>query len=203
MTSAANRNYTIRKEENKLIFTAPAFTDGPDSVLHSGIYNREFTSALAAASVAGLVYVSVAMNINNTLVRSLVFLLFFAGGFPFFRKFIFREGLMEVVFDTACGEAMIYKSRITKRLKETIGLSSINDISIESRKREVENPEAVEFVKKISLQHGTVIPGFGQEKVLFLLKLHLSDGSERIIYADNTMHDMFSAYDEIKGFLKI
>lgn len=203
MNSAENRNYTIKKEEDKLIFTTPAFTADIESVLHSGIYNREFTSVLASAAVAGIAYVIAAINIDNTLVRSLVFLLIFAGGFPFFRKFIFKGSLMEVVFNTAVGEAKIYTTWIKKKLKETIAISSLKDISIESRKREVENPEAVKFVEKISLQHGTVIPGFGQETVLFLLKLHLVDGTERTIYSDNVMQDVISAHDEIKKFLKI
>ncbi len=203
MKSAADKNYTISKEQDKLIFATPSYKVGPDSVLHSGIYNREFSSVLASAAVAGIVYVLVAMNTGNTIVRSLVFLLTFSGGFPFFRKFVFKESLMEVVFNTAAGEAKIYTSWITKRLKETISIKNIQNISIESRKQEVENPDAVKFVKHISLQHGTVIPGFGEEKLFFLLKLHLSDGSERTIYSDNTMQDVLSAYDEIKGFLKI
>ena len=203
MSSAEYRNYTVRKEEDKLIFATPSYKVGPDSVLHSGIYNREFSSALASAAVAGIVYMIVAINTGNALVRSMVFLLIFAGGFPFFRKFVFKEGLIEVVFNTVAGEAKIYTTWITKRLKETISIKNIHDISIESRKQEVENPDAVKFVKHISLQHGTVIPGFGEEKVLFLLKLHLSDGSQRTIYSDNTMQDVLSAHDEIKGFLKI
>ena len=203
MKSAANRNYTVRKEEDKLIFSTPAYRADPDSVLHSGIYNREFSSVLAAAAVAGIVYMLVAFNTGNTIVRSLVFLLTFTGGFPFFRKFVFKEGLLEVVFNAAAGEAKIYTNWVTKRLKETISIKNIKDISIENKKHEVENPDAVRFVKQISLQHGSVIPGFGEEKVLFLLKLHLSDGSEKIIYTDNTMQDVLSAYDEIKEFLKI
>ena len=203
MSNAANRNYTVRKDEDKLIFATPTYRADPDSVLHSGIYNREFSSVLASAAVAGVVYVIVAMNTGNTIVRSLVFLLTFTAGFPFFRKFVFKESLMEVVFDTSGGEAKVYTSWITKRLKETISVKNIKDISIESRKHEVENPDAVRFVKHISLQHGSVIPGFGEEKVLFLLKLNLSDGSERIIYTDNKMQDVLSAHDEIKEFLKI
>ena len=201
MNIAANKNYTIRKEEERLIFTTQAYRAEPDSVLHSGIYNREFTSVLAAATVAGMLYVIAAMNTGNTLLRSLVFLLSFAGGFPFFRRFVFKESLMEVVFDTTAGEAKISTAWILKRLKETIAISSIREIGIETRKQAVENPDAVEFVEKISLQHGTVIPGFGKEKVFFLLKLRLNDGSERTIYSDSAMQDVISAYDEIKGFL--
>lgn len=207
MTSAADKNYTISKEGGKLIFATPSFRVGPESVLHSGIYNREFSSVLASAAIAGIAYVLAAVNtgstIANTIVRAMVFLLVFGGGFPFFRKFVFREGLREVVFNTASGEAKVYTSWITKKLDETIPINNIQDISIEGRKREIDNPDAVRFVKQISLQHGTVIPGFGEEKTLFLLKLHLSDGSERTIYSDNEMQDVLSAYDDIKGFLKI
>ncbi len=201
MKSAAEKNYTIDKEEGKLIFTTPAYRADPDSVLHSGIYNREFSSMLASATSGGIVYIITAMNTGNTIARSMAFLLTFAVSFPFFRKYIFREHFLEVVFDAAAGEAKILKSRITKRLKETISIKNIKDITIESKKHEADNPDAVRFVKQISLQHGTVIPGFGDEKTLFLLKLHLSDGSERTIYTDNTMQDVLSAHDEIKEFL--
>jgi len=203
LKSAANRNYTVRKDGDKLIFATPAYKVGPESVLHSGIYNREFSSVLASATAAGIVYMIVAMNTEHTIVRSIVFLLIFAGGFPFFRKFVFKEGLMEVIFNTVTGEAKIYKSWVTKKMKETISIKNIKDISIESRKHDAENPDAVRFVKQISLQHGTVIPGFGEEKALFLLKLHLSDGSDRTIFSDSNMQDVIAAHDEIKGFLKI
>jgi len=201
LSNAANRNYTVITEEEKLIFATPTYRADPDSVLHSGIYNREFSSALSSAVVAGILYMLVAFNTGNTIVRPLVFLLTFTVGFPFFRKFVFKEGLLEVVFNAVSGEAKIYTSWITKRLKETISIKNIKGLSIESKRHEVENPDAVRFVKQISLQHGSVIPGFGEEKVLFLLKLHLSDGSERTIYSDNIMHNVITAHDEIKEFL--
>jgi hypothetical protein len=158
---------------------------------------------LASAAVAGTIFVIIAMNTGNAIAGAMVFLLVFAGGAPFFRTFVFKESLMEVVFNTAHGEVSISTTWITKRLKETIAISNIKEISIETRKQAIENPDAVEFVEKISLQHGTVIPGFGEEKVLFLLKLHLADGTERTIYSDKAMQDVISAHDEIKEFLKI
>jgi hypothetical protein len=197
----AGRNYTISKEEDTLIFRTPSFATGLDSVLHSGIYNREFASVLASAAGAGLVYVVVAVNLDNRFIHALVFLLVFAAGFPVFRKFVFKEALMEVIFNPAAGEATLYITRITRKLKEVIALDRIKGIGIESRRRQIENADAVEFVEKISLQHGTVIPGFGRETVLFLLKLKLTDGSERTIYSDNAMQDVIAAHDEIKEFL--
>jgi len=202
LNSTANK-YIICKEEDRLIFTTPAYKVGPDSVLHSGIYNREFSSMLASAAVAGIIYVIAAMNSRNTLINSMVFVLFFAAGILFFRKFIFRESLMKVVFDAGSGEAKVYTTWITERLRETIAIDRIREIRIERIRHEVENPDAVQFIEKISAQHGTVIPGFGREKVLFLLKLFLDDGSERTIYSDDSMEDVISAHDTIKKFLEI
>lgn len=67
----------------------------------------------------------------------------------------------------------------------------------------MENPDAVDFVQRISAMHGTAIPGFGEEKVSFLLKLILDDSTERVIYDDSNMEDVLSAYDEIREYLKI
>jgi hypothetical protein len=156
---------------------------------------------LASATVAGMIYVMAAMNGLSMLLSSIVFLLLFAGGVLFFRKFIFRESLMKAVFDTASGEARIYITWIREKLRETIAIDSVKQIRIERRKQEVENPDAVQFVEKISAQHGTVIPGFGKEKVLFLLKLCLADGTERTIYSDDSMEDVLEAHAEIAGFL--
>jgi hypothetical protein len=195
--------YTLCKEEGRLIFAAPAYKAGPDSVLHGGIYNREFSSMLASAAVAGLIYVIIALNSRSTLISAMSFLFLFAAGVLFFRKFIFRESLMKAVFDTASGETKIYTTWITEKLRETIATGSIKEIRIDRVRQEIENPDAVQFVEKISAQHGTVIPGFGKEKVLFLLKLCLADGTERTIYSDEAMQDVISAHDEIKEFLKI
>jgi hypothetical protein len=203
LSSTAARKYSVKKEEDTLCFMTPAYRTELESVLHSGIYNREFASVLTAGAVAGMAYVIVAMKAGAALIQWLTFLLVFAASFPIFRAFVFRESVMEVVFNRTAGQALISVKGIKRRLKEIIPLSSIKDISIESRRRKVENPDAVEFVEKISLQHGTVIPGFGKETVIFLLRLHLNDGSERIIFSDDRMQDVIAAHDEIKEFLKI
>ena len=201
MTGELGRGYRICREEERLIFTTSSFRVDPESVLHSGIYNREFSSMLASATVAGAVYVIAAMNGGSAAVSSLVFLLVFAAGVLLFRKFVFRESLMEVVFDGAGGEVQISTSRMTKRLLATVAMEDIEKIMIERRIKEVENPDAVKFVEKISAQHGTVIPGFGKESVKFILKLRIADGTERVIYSDDSMEDVISAHDEIKDFL--
>jgi hypothetical protein len=203
LSSTAGKNYSVIKEEKKLTLRTPAYRTEIESLLHSGIYNREFSSVLAAAVVAGTVFVIAAMNTETALVQWLASLIVFTVAFPLFRAFVFKEVVMEIIFDRVGGQAEVSVIRIRKRLKEVVPLSSIKDIFIESRKRKPENPDAVEFVEKISLQHGTVIPGFGKETVIFFLKLLLRDGSERIIFSDERMQDVIDAHDEIKEFLKL
>ena len=203
MNSVASRSYTIKKEEGKLIFTTPAFTDELDSVLHSGIYNREFSSVLAASVIAGLASLAFVMKSGKTIFSYIVFILISIAGFSVFRRFVFKDRYMETVFNNSAGKAELYWQGFIKKKKDIVPIKDIVNVKIERKKTEVKNPDGAEFVKKISLQHGTVIPGFGEEKVLFLLKLHLSDGSERTIYSDSNMQDVVSAHEEIKGFLKI
>jgi hypothetical protein len=203
VTKENGRRYSIRRTGSVLIFKTPSFSDETASILHSGIYNREFSSVLASLAFAGFVYLMLETHFEKTVLFNIVFIVVFVGGFPLFRTFVFRERYMETVFDTATGKAEIFLSGMRRRKKESIGLADIGQVLIESRKQKVENPDGVEFVEKISLQHGVAIPGFGEETVRYLLKLKLTDGSYRTIYVDNDMHAVMEAHGEITAFLKI
>lgn len=201
MSSAANRNYTINRGVDKLIFTTPAFTNELDSVLHSGIYNREFTSVLAASVTAGLASFALIMIYGRSMFSYIVFILISIAGFPFFRRFVFKDRYTETVFNKSAGRVEIYLQGFIKKKKNIIEIKDIVNVKIERKKTEVKNPDGTEFVKKISLQHGTVIPGFGEEMELFMLKLVLTGGNDRLLYADCNMQEVITAHDEIKGFL--
>ncbi len=197
------QRYSIRRESGALIFRTASFSDETASVLHSGIYNREFSSVLASLAVAGLVYLLLKTHFEKTVLFNIVFIVIFVGGFPFFRTFVFKERYMETVFDTARGKAVISVAGIVTGKKETILLKDIVQVLIESRKQKVENPDGVEFVEKISLQHGVAIPGFGEETVRYLLRLKLADDTYRTIYADRDMQAVMEAHGEIMAFLKM
>ncbi len=203
MIAEKNRRYSIRREGGALVFRTASFSDETTSVLHSGIYNREFASVLVSFAVAGLLYLVLETNTRRTVFPNIVFIVVFIAGFPFFRTFVFREKYMETVFDPAQGKAVIFLSGLRKRQKEAIPLSDIAQVLIESRKQKAENPDGVEFVEKISLQHGMTIPGFGKETVRYLLKLKLADGTYRTIYADRDMQAVMEAHGEIIAFLKM
>jgi hypothetical protein len=202
LTANSGRNYSVVRSGHTFVFRTASFSDGTTSVLHSGIYNREFASALASFAVGGVAYMVLAWNSEKTVLASAAFIVVFAAGFPLFRRFVFKEKYAEAVFDAAKGEAEIFLIGMTRRKKENIPLAEITQVVIESRKKAIENPDGAEFVEKISLQHGMSIPGFGEETVLFLLKLKLRDGSDRTIYADTNMQDVISAHEEIKNFME-
>ncbi len=203
MTSGNSGRYAIQRTGDRLAFRTAHFSDDTASVLHSGIYNREFASALASFAVAGIAYMLLAWNSRKAVLPGAAFIFVFAAGFPLFRRFVFRERFLEAVFDAAKGEAEIFIVGITRRKKENIPFAEIVQVIIESHKKTLENPDGAEFVEKISLQHGMAIPGFGEETVLFLLKLKLRDGSDRTIYADTGMNDVIAAHEEIRNFMDL
>jgi hypothetical protein len=143
------------------------------------------------------------MNIKKTLFPHIAFVVVLIACFPFFRRFIFKERYMETIFDRSKGMADICVTGIKRRKMDSLPLRDIVNVMIESRKMKIENPDGVRFVEKISLQHGMAIPGFGEEKVFFLLKLILADGTDRIIYVDVAVQDVIDAHGEIKEFLNL
>lgn len=173
------------------------------SVLHGDIYNREFASMLAAFAVAGTGYGLLVAGFGKNAWFYPAALLFFAVSFPLFRRFVFRERYMESAFDRSTGRLVISVSGIGRKIKEVIPLEAVKNVLIEKKKLGIENPDGVAFVEKISAQHGMVIPGFAEEKVIYILKLMLTDETDRTMYVAETMEDSMSAHEKIKEFLKI
>lgn len=193
-------DYGIEKAGKELVFRTTSFSADTASVLHTGIYNREFSSALASMALAGLVYTLLVVNYGRSFVAYAAFIILFAGGFSIFRKFIFKSRYLEAVFDKGGQTVTILVGGLTKT-KDRFPLDSVSNVMIETKKTKVENPDGVEFVEKISLQHGMAIPGFGEEKVSYLLKLKLTDGSDRLIYCSGEMNNAMAAHEAIKDFL--
>jgi hypothetical protein len=123
--------------------------------------------------------------------------------FPFFRSFIFREQFLTTAFDRKTGTVTIRREGLFPRLVAGFPMADIRTLLIRTKKSAIQNTDGVEFVKKISLQHHTVIPGFGEDTSLFMLTLILADGSERIIFADTCMQDVVEAHSRIHNFLDI
>jgi hypothetical protein len=195
--------YSLSKDESRLVFRTTSFSADRGSVLHSGIYNREFSSVLASFALAGLTYFLLVTGFGKETAFYLVFMIVFIGAFPLFRKYLFRERYLNVVLDRTEARAEISMSWIREKMLARMPLQGITGLRIETKKTEVVNRDGVEFVEKISAMHGTVIPGFGEEKTFYSLKLGFADKTELTIFAHSSMPDVMAVYDEIKEFLKI
>jgi len=195
--------YTLTKDAARITFRTTSFVADKGSVLHSGIYNREFSSVLASFALAGIAYFLLVMSFGKEIFFYAVFMALFICTFPLFRTYVFGERYLETVFDRTAAIIEMSHAWIRRKVLLSMPLESIAGIWIDTKKTEVVNRDGVEFVEKISAQHGTVIPGFGEETTFYSLKLRFSDGTERTLFADSSMQDVIFVHDEIKGFLKI
>ena len=203
MIEKENSTYTLAQDASRLVFRTTRFVADTGSVLHSGIYNREFSSVLASFALAGMMYFLLVMRFGKETVFYAVFMLLFIGTFPLFRTYVFREQYREAVFDRTAATVEIRQVGRRSRVLLNKPLGSIDGIRIDTTKTEVVNRDGVAFVEKISAQHGTVIPGFGEEKTFYSLRLRFMDGAEQTLFSDSSMQDVIDVYDKIKGFLKI
>jgi len=185
-----------------LIFRTSYFSVSGSSVLHSGIYNREFSSMLSSMAAAGAAYAFMALRGSGKIYAFGVLAAVALLSFPIFRQYVFRDRTLVTTLDGDSGRVRISLEGFRRRLVADILMSDVKDLLIETKKPLVSNADGVAFVKKISLQHNTPIPGFGDETLLYMLTLKLADGSDRVIFADSSMTDAVRAYDSIKAFLE-
>lgn len=195
--------YSLSKSESRLVFRTSSYVADKGSVLHSGIYNREFSSWLASFTFAGIAYFFLVMSFGEKIGFFSLCLVLFIGTFLLFWKYVFREQFLETVIDRTEAKVIIIRHGIRKKVLETIPLSDITGLWIDTQKTEIVNRDGVEFVQKISAQHNAAIPGFGEETTFYSLKLKRAEKTDRTIFAESSMQDVISVYDEIKEFLKI
>ena len=203
MNNVRDEKYTLRREDNSLVFITSSYRAERGSVLHRDIYNREFASLLASMAVSGLVYTVLFYISGNAILIYVLIAAVLPAGFLLFRRFVFKSGSLEIVFNKLTGMAELSLVRLAGKKRETFPVKNIVDVSVEEMRIEVENPDGMEFVKKISLQHGMVMPGFGERRSLYILKLIFSGGTDRIIHVSDDPRDVISVQAEIKEFLKI
>lgn len=176
------KNYNITIEGDTLTFRTSFFKAEKSSVLHSGVYSRESSSILFASGISTLAYILLSPSMGGpALYAALAFVL--ASAFMISRKFIFSEKILEVIFNKQSGNARIVLSGTFTKKTEEIALDDIASVETGSKRFEPVNKDGADFVQKISIQHGSAVPGLGEPEEFVTLSLRLNDGSERIIYA--------------------
>jgi len=184
MTTDKAKTYELYSEKERLIFRTSSFRAEKTSVLHAGVYTKEFSSMLAASAASVLAYIL--MNNIMKEAKSSAYvtgIASFVAVFLVSRKFIFRDACLEADFNSARQTVSIRRPGFLYSKSEEIPFHSIRSVEIGSRRFTPENMDGIQFVQKISAQHGSVVPGLDETEEFIMMKLMLTDGTERILYA--------------------
>ncbi|MFN3395695.1 MAG: hypothetical protein ACK4Z9_02720, partial [Thermodesulfovibrionales bacterium] len=178
-----------------------SFISERESILHRGIYNRELASALAASVLSGGLFVFLSARTGNKILLYIMSILVFSMAFIFFRTVILKESYLEAVFDKYSGQVSIVIKRPFRMLQSNFPIGSLSDIVLSHREFEPGNPDGIEVVEKVALQHGTVIPGFGEKRVFYSLELSFEPDRKTTIFVTGERDEALTVADKIKGFL--
>ncbi len=192
--------YTLQVEADRLILRTTSYRAEKGSVLHSGIYSRELASSFVGAGITIVFILFWYMLSTITLTVIILAVLLFTVVFILSRLYIFKEPYLECVIDKRNGTVKvtlvrgIFKRSVKKDLKD------LRDLKTTHKRFEIENPDAVAFVEKIALQHGTVLPGFGEPEEFYEVLLKFTD-SEIPILAVKEKGEAEDFINKVKRFL--
>ena len=85
--------------------------------------------------------------------------------------------------------------------KESIPFNAISSLELGSKKYVPQNIDGIDFVQKISIQHGGAVPGLGQEEEYITVSLKLKSNSHKIIFACRTEAEPELPLNDIRHFL--
>ena len=202
MTQDIETRYRTLKSGDRLVFRTEHFAQTGESVLHGGIFNRELSSLLASVAVATALSLVFFLQGKRSYLYYVLILVVLFGAFPLFRTFVFRDRFLEAVFSAATGRTEILIPGFVGKTRKVIERGGIGSLLVEKRATQVDNPDAVEFVERISAQHGASIPHFEKEISRYLLFLKLTDGGDILLFADGSMEHVIAAHAEIRDFLE-
>jgi hypothetical protein len=195
--------YQLEIADNVLSLKTSSFKAEKGSVLHSGIYNREMTSSLAAGALtlAAAIFMY-SMGFVVTVIYVAVAVAVFAASFVFLRMFVFYEAHLRVVMDRSRGTIRLTEKKMFSS-ESTYPMGDIEGVCTGRVVFAPENPDGIEFVEKIALQHGTVIPGFGEEKVFHTVELAFKDGGKVMVFSSSEPSEAETLAAEIEKFLGV
>jgi hypothetical protein len=184
MTMNRDNKYELYTDNDSLIFRTSSFRAEKTSVLHSGVYTKELASMLSASAVSVLAYMAMVHMIEELkTARYFITIALFVAVFLGSRKLVFKDRYLDVNFNRGKRTVTLIRNGILQSKTEKLSFDTIRSVEIGSRKFIPENIDGIDFVQKISAQHGNAVPGLSEIEEFITLRLILTDGSERTIYA--------------------
>ena len=124
-------NYELKTDKDKMVFSTSFFRAEKTSVLHSGVYSKEFTSILFASGLCTLTYMIISFaGIESSFVRYLLVILVLIVAFIGSRKFIFKDAFLEVQFDKSSQTVNIIKHGVVTSRCENIPFDHISTVEL-------------------------------------------------------------------------
>ena len=190
----------MKMKDNALVLSTTSFRAEKGSVLHSGIYNRELTSSLAAGGVIIVFLFFFGASLRLTAVHGIIAVFSFGVLFILFRVFIFDEPILETAIDRKGGIIKVSLKRKPGSRTESFPLKDLTGIRVEHIAFQPDNTDGMAFVEKISLQHGTVIPGFGKRQDFYTVRLDFRD-ARRVVFSTKKLHEAETVMAEMQKYL--
>lgn len=188
-------------EGDVVTFKTDSFTAEKGSILHSGIYNKELTASLAAGAVIFISAFFFADKIKINLVSSLIILFCFTALFLFIRTLILKDPMLTAVFDRPADSVKISVRSVVGEKQQAYALSDIAGLVKNTVSLAPENPDGVQVVEKIALQHYTVIPGFGKTAEFHTVLLEMKDGGQVMLFSSKNKKVSDEVFYEVREIL--
>jgi len=167
--------YYIERRGGTVVLSTTSFRAERGSVLHSGVFNRELASSLSAGAVIVVISFFFALYFRITVPYLIAVIFLFASLFVLFRVFVFREPVLETIFDREKGTITISMKRTAGSKTVSYLLSELAGIRVGHISLQPENLDAVQLVERVAVQHGTVIPGFGKTEDFYTVELDFGE----------------------------
>ena len=193
-------NYQIDIRGDILKLKTSSFKVEEGSVLHSDIFNRELAAMLSAGVVVTVAGIVAVLNFKITTLHFVMAFILFGASFFVLRTYIFNEPVLNAVFDKGRGIVDITVKKVFGEIKETYNISDVAEIRLGHVAMKPENPDGIKVVMNVSLQHGTVIPGFGKTEDFYTAQLQLREKSI-LIFSSKKRAEAQKIIADVRGFM--
>jgi hypothetical protein len=196
----SEKSYQIEISGQSLVFRTSSVKAEKGSVLHSGIFNRELASLLAAGTIMiflGLFFAGYGRIQTLHVIAGIVL---FAMISLLLRKHLFHEPMLRAIFDGKKGILSIAQRGILFQKREGFSLTGLSGIALNRVVLRPENPDGIEIVEKIALHHFVVIPGFGETEEFFTVQLDFGEKSV-MLFSSRKKEEAEEVHGRLKSFI--
>ncbi|MGD0884751.1 MAG: hypothetical protein ABSA46_07755 [Thermodesulfovibrionales bacterium] len=164
-------SYHMDIKDNSLVLKTTSFKTEMGSFLHSNIFNRELAVSLLAGALLIVFGFFFAVPGKITAFHLVSAVVAFGTLFLLLRIYVFPEPAFEAVFDRSRGVIETSLRKATGRKRDRYLMSELSVVRLDHRIVQPQNLDGIKVVKKIALQHGMVLPGFGETADIYTVQL--------------------------------